>query len=903
MNKHLLILALLLTSISAGAQTSGASNTKPSAITKDCVALPYRISDEGTKLPDITWGLDLAWLSEGNVQRGVNFAGKDLIDIVRLSFQTTNTEALNGVLTKDQKTTLDKRINIVKKHAPNATINLNSDQMEGTLEQVTNWYRSSSSATQATRWCELIALTKRYVESKGLKVSSVSPFNEPDYTAWHQGTKNDFAAICRMFREDDEYKEEFKDILLCGGNTLNNDRALEWYTASKKYLDEGNTHQLAGSFDNFAKFYQQVVKDGKVGVGDELHNTMECMVGSEYGLTKGIWWGTCDHTRSQFMKASRGKRLGYAEDRNSWTAAGIYRHTNGQVQAFGGTSERQATNMTYRLTATDHDVFYNGQGPTREYNLFLPGGSGYQTGQSNAETCVDIQDGEDIMPVLPTEATTYKIYNRASGLVMAISANSITNGSTMTQEKAVATGNNSKAQSWIVRPMGERSGGDFSYYKIMNARDTTLLIDVKNWSLEDRGELIGYKGGLGDNEQWYFEYAGDGWFYIRSRHSAMCIEVTPGAEKQLTVARRPLCQGPVDGTAIQQWKLLPADLKYDANAPAAVSAMTAKPQSASIKLGWQAPAEEDISHYIILRSTDQQTWRTIHNTVPTTDYTDNTVEPGTTYYYRVKAVDTSLNRSEVSETVSAKVEAGNALICHLPLDNDLLDATGNGNHGAIYAPQDFVAGYLANALPFDGKKNYVQLPATVANSEELTICMWVKWSGDSNWQRLFDFGTDTDHYMFMTMTGGSGPRLTFKDGGSEQTVTLGSLFGSNRWRHVAVTLSSNAITVYFDGKQIARNTAIKTRPANFRPVYNYLGRSQYPADPTFKGQLDDVRIYNYALSEAEVRQLIADADGVTAPIVNEKTVRDVFTLDGLRIDASRMQHGRIYIFDGKLIKY
>ena len=240
--KSLLAIALLLP-IGAAAQTSPSSNLQPTPMVNNSVALPYRISDEGTKLPDITWGLDLAWRSEGNVQRGVNFAGKELIDIVRLSFQTINTEALNGSLTKAQKDTLNLRINIVKKHVPNATINLNSDQQNGQIDIVTNWYRSSNSATQATRWAELIALSKRYVESKGLKVTSVSPFNEPDYTPWHQGTQADQTAICKKLREDEEYKEEFKDILLCGGNTLNNDRALEWYNASKKYLDEGNTHQ------------------------------------------------------------------------------------------------------------------------------------------------------------------------------------------------------------------------------------------------------------------------------------------------------------------------------------------------------------------------------------------------------------------------------------------------------------------------------------------------------------------------------------------------------------------------------------------------------------------------------------------------------------------------------------
>lgn len=900
--KSLLAIALLLP-IGAAAQTSPSSNLQPTPMVNNSVALPYRISDEGTKLPDITWGLDLAWRSEGNVQRGVNFAGKELIDIVRLSFQTINTEALNGSLTKAQKDTLNLRINIVKKHVPNATINLNSDQQNGQIDIVTNWYRSSNSATQATRWAELIALSKRYVESKGLKVTSVSPFNEPDYTPWHQGTQADQTAICKKLREDEEYKEEFKDILLCGGNTLNNDRALEWYNASKKYLDEGNTHQLAGSFDNFAKFYQQVVKDGKVGVGDELHNTMECMVGSEYGLTKGIWWGTCDHTRSQFMKASRGRRLAYAEHRDNWTAAGIYRHPDGHVQAFGGTSERQATTTAYRLLATDHDVFYNGQGPMREYFLNLPGGTGYQKGQTNAETCVDIQDGDDIMPPLPTVPTTYKFVNRASGLVMAGNENSISSGTTMAQERNVTKGNTSLNQQWTVRPMGERCGGDFSYYKIMNARDTTLLIDVLNWSLEDRGGLIAFKGGLGDNEQWYFEYAGDGWFYIRSRHSGLCIEVTPTTGNQIKTAHRALCQGPVTEAAYQQWRLLPADITYDTKAPATPTNLVATPQVVSNRLTWEAPADADLNHYVVQRSTDQQTWHTIHNNVPETEFVDNSAEPATTYYYRVRAVDHSQNRSEASDIASAAATGGNALICHLRFYQDLLDASGEGNHAALYGKRQLTEGYLDSALVLNGTNNYVQLPATIANSRDLTISTWVYWMGGKNWQRLFDFGTDTDHYVFMTMTGGSGPRLAIKNGGTEQAMSLSSTgFGTKRWRHVAVTFSESAITVYFDGKQVARNTTIKIRPADFRPVSNFFGRSQFPADPALNATLDDIRIYNYALTLEDIQQLIKEADGVQAPEAPHSTgSAEIFTLDGTRTNARLLRPGRIYVSGGRKV--
>ena len=110
----------------------------------------------------------------------------------------------------------------------------------------------------------------------------------------------------------------FKDVRICGGNTLNNDEALTWYNYLKDVLDEGNTHQLAGSFDRFAAFFTAVRANGHHATADEMHNVMEAMVGLEYGMQTGIWWGAAEYARGEFCKASQGERLAYAEHRNNW---------------------------------------------------------------------------------------------------------------------------------------------------------------------------------------------------------------------------------------------------------------------------------------------------------------------------------------------------------------------------------------------------------------------------------------------------------------------------------------------------------------------------------------------------------------------------------------------------------
>ena len=124
-----------------------------------------------------------------------------------------------------------------------------------------------------------------------------------------------------------------------------------------------------------------------------MHNVMEAIMGVNYGLKGGIWWGTAELARGNFVKACQGQRLGYADDLANWTAAAVYRGTNGAVQAFLGGSERMATTTSYRLFAKDRDVFYDGNGPQRNYDVTVPGGTGYQVNQPNAEKVVNISLG------------------------------------------------------------------------------------------------------------------------------------------------------------------------------------------------------------------------------------------------------------------------------------------------------------------------------------------------------------------------------------------------------------------------------------------------------------------------------------------------------------------------------
>ena len=495
------------------------------------------------------------------------------------------------------------------------------------------------------------------MQSQGLKVVSVSPFNEPDYV-WEQATseeqaQKDFLAIAKLIRADDF----FKDIRICGGNTLNDDRALPWYNYLKDYLDEGNTHQLAGSFDNYANFFTRVKRNGKVATADELHNVGEAIVGVNYGMKNGIWWGFDSKARGQFcLDSNEGVRLGYGENPSGWTCGAVYRNnTTGEVHGYLGSSERQAKTSTFAFVSKDRDVYFNGDGPTRRYVFEVPGGTGYQQGQINAERIFDITWGEDVAPGVVNG--TYLIVNQYSGKVLTSAGTSKATTSNLLVS--------STSQQWKVTP--GYTTGDISYWFIDNVTtDKNSHLNVLNNNLNNEANVICFDAGHDANEQWYLKYAQDGYYYIISRLSNKYLyctnATTSGAEVRLKEGPSPTARS----KAAFLWRLQPIDSKVETRAPAAPTGLAVGQLAEGMELSWTAPADNDPLTYIVLRADAPETegeepeYNTIGRGIAATSFTDNSAEADKHYFYKVKAVDYAGNRSKDSEEIVTGIDAPTA---------------------------------------------------------------------------------------------------------------------------------------------------------------------------------------------------------------------------------------------------
>lgn len=841
--------------------------------------LPFDIYAQGKQLP-IIWGMDTAWPDEGNIKRGIAFIGKENFGTGRVSFQPSDL-IVDGQLSAAQQTALNTRLNLIKQTGV-TKIALNSDhEVLCNAESYPNWEQNAANYKgKPEEWVKLFKATVEYCREKGFEVESISPFNEPDYTEWNQGTIQDFYNIIKLMRED----SFFDGIRICGGNTLNCDRALDWYDPLKEYLDEGNTHQLAGSFDNYAKFFTQVRADGKHATADELHNVMEAMVGVEYGMQTGIWWGFDGLARGEFCKASFGDRLAYAEDRKHWSAAAVYRNNaDSKVQAFLGTSERQANPSSYRFISTDRDVFFDGYGPTREFIVDMPGGptNSYQNGQTNAERVVNITWGEDV--AAPVDGN-YILVNVNSGKVLSLRGSGAGEGSKLAQRTFVE---GADYQQWAVKPVDSKIGGDFSYHSIISLGSKGYTLDVLNWALS-AANIIAYPYSSGTNQQWYLEYAGDGCYFIRSRHSTLCLEVKSGSKSQDADIR----QGTFTGQKKQMWRFVPVGEACELVDPAIPTGLTATPQSASIRLDWTANEDADIASYTILRAEangETPEYNTIARGITGTAFLDNSAVQGVSYLYKLKAVDKSGNISEASAEITASTSGAKAMIAHYGFDDTLSDSTENMFNAVSLSKPTYSSTTKkmgTKAAGMTSANNFMQLPTQIANMREMTICTWVNMRNSSKWQRIFDFGNGTDKYMFLTPNNDSSEMsFVMKNGGEEEKISTDNL-SNYTWTHVAISISDEAVTLYVNGEEAAKSTTMTIRPSDIKPSINYIGRSQFSADPLIKAYIDDFRIYNYALSMEEIQDAmegIANSIGSVEDTASPVIATEYYSINGVRI--------------------
>jgi len=219
-------------------------------------------------------------------------------------------------------------------------------------------------------------------------------------------------------------------------------------------------------------------------------------------------------------------------------------------------------------------------------------------------------------------------------------------------------------------------------------------------------------------------------------------------------------------------------------------------------------------------------------------------------------VSTPITGSEVMYPFSGNIASANA-VDDVSGNNDPLIPYPTAATGPTLSADRYSA--ASCAYTFDGSTQYLATTKSFINPTTFTLSLWFKTTTTSGGKLIgFDQYQTTsgqfDRHIYMTNSG----QLIFGIYNSgTQTITSPISYNDGYWHHVVVTLSSTAGSVlYVDGISVASSATMTVpEPHNGYWRIGYDNLSGWPSAPTsyyFAGQIDDVSIYDRALSAAEV---------------------------------------------------
>ena len=181
------------------------------------------------------------------------------------------------------------------------------------------------------------------------------------------------------------------------------------------------------------------------------------------------------------------------------------------------------------------------------------------------------------------------------------------------------------------------------------------------------------------------------------------------------------------------------------------------------------------------------------------------------------------------------------------------DSSGNNNNGSLVGDPQWQpsGGVLGGALKFDGDGDYVKInnESNFDFAGQVTVTAWVniasvpvEWTaiitkGDSAWRISTERAERRFHFAVGANTLLSGQKIV----------------SANQWHHVACMYDGGQIRMYVDGELDTSGSYNGNIEQNNYPVY--IGENAEQTGRFFNGLIDDVRIYNYALPENEIKAL------------------------------------------------
>src|SRR5262249_46365461 len=141
----------------------------------------------------------------------------------------------------------------------------------------------------------------------------------------------------------------------------------------------------------------------------------------------------------------------------------------------------------------------------------------------------------------------------------------------------------------------------------------------------------------------------------------------------------------------------------------------------------------------------------------------------------------------------------------------------------------------------------------------MTLEAWVNPSTVTNAWRDVIYKGDDNYFLEATSTGGSRPDVGGAFAGKGADLSGSSALAANTWSYLAGTYDGSTLRLYVNGTQVASRAQTGSLATSTNPL-QFGGDSIY--GQRFSGLIDEVRVYNVALSAAQVQ---SDMNAPVAP--------------------------------------
>ncbi len=196
------------------------------------------------------------------------------------------------------------------------------------------------------------------------------------------------------------------------------------------------------------------------------------------------------------------------------------------------------------------------------------------------------------------------------------------------------------------------------------------------------------------------------------------------------------------------------------------------------------------------------------------------------------------------------------------------DGSGHGHEATLHGAKWSTEGHWGGALSFDGKSALATVPSAkeLELSRAFTLEAWVRPEEAGEWSAILTKETPGfASYQLLAQNGEEDPAgaVFGEEEEDEAGVEGASPLPSKAWSYLALTSDSKSLRLYVNGKLTA--TAPTVYGAAGKGPLQIGGDLLWGEGDAFEGRIDNVRLYNRTLSEAEVDKDEARAVGVKAP--------------------------------------